>query len=142
MAGPETAGPNDNPMRKLAELTQLRQWTFVPRDRQSYSCSPPSAQGGRRGPRLTAIRGLLDLPADDRREQLVFSSRSCNFAREAADVAAILPALAAVRAHAELAVAVQAVQRVRLRPGQPSAERGVAGAPGLAAVGGDERALL
>src|SRR5688572_5259528 len=105
---------------------------------------PPagSPQCGRGAPVFAPINGLLDLPADDGHEQLIFSSACRYFAREAADVAAVLPVLAAVRADAELAVAVEAVEGVGGRPGQARAEGRIARAPGLPAVGGDERALL
>ena len=65
-----------------------------------------------------------------------------HFARQATDLAAVLEAASAVLADTNQPVAIDAVKRVFARPDQPRPERRVARAPGLPAVGRDERALL
>src|SRR4051794_25363515 len=98
-----------------------------------------SVQSGRCDPFPAAVRRAPNLASDDSHQQLIFLSTRYH-ARDPAHIAAVLPAPAAVGRRAYLPVAINAVERIR--PREAGAECRVARAPGVAAVGGDERALL
>src|SRR3954452_21069880 len=101
----------------------------------------PSVQSGDGRPGSPAVPGAAELASDNGGEHLVLTADR-ELAREPAHLTALVPAAPAVGAHADLAVAVDAVERVLARPDQARAERRVARAPGSTGVGGYERALL
>src|SRR5262245_28660456 len=101
-------------MRRLLELSERSQSAF----------GRASAQSHDRRPGTSAVLCASDLPAHDGREDLA-AAPDRDLGRKAADLAPVLPLAPAVRADPDLPVAVDAVQRVLARPGQPRAERRV-----------------
>src|SRR3954451_11790421 len=85
----------------------------------------PSVQSGDRRPGSPAVPGAAELPSDDGGQHLV-PTADRELARETTDLTALLPAAPTVAAHADLAVAVDAVERVLARPDQARTERRVA----------------